>query len=103
MSLSLEDFTYEKAREYIGDPFQISFDDGVTLDLKLEDVVRLRDKHVDPRFKRDPFAMMFRGPVDRYAHQGTLPIRHERLGKMMIFIVPVAAEPAGVLYEAIFN
>ena len=31
------------------------------------------------------------------------PFAHEAMGKLDIFIVPVAREPAGIVYEAVFS
>ena len=104
MDLSkLSELTYENTREFAGDVFQIRFEDG-TLDLKLEEVEVLIEKHVNPRMARDTFALRFRGPQQPMLPQGTYAFHHEKLGgPLPIFIVPMSTSAAGVLYEAIFT
>jgi hypothetical protein len=99
----LRSLTYELVRQYVGDTFQIRIEGGPTIDLKLEEVILLMEKHLNPRMKRDAFAMHFRGPSEPRLGQSTFPIHHEKLGgPLHIFLVPIGAS-AGFLYEAIFN
>lgn len=49
------------------------------------------------------FSLFFRGPADTFAPQGTYTLEHERMGALEIFIVPVAREAQGFLYESVFN
>ena len=52
---------------------------------------------------RAPFSILFRGPVDRAVEQGSYALRHETMGELLLFLVPVGADENGVRYEAIFN
>ncbi len=49
------------------------------------------------------FSLFFRGDKNFMLPQGTYQMRHERLGTMMLFIVPTALEADGYKYEAVFN
>lgn len=100
----LRSLTCEEARDLVGSRFQVRFDDGLTVDLQLEEVVLVMEKHVSPQMHRDAFAMHFRGPRNQQLQQGTYPIVHDTLGgPLPMFIVPIAVEQPGVLYEAIFS
>ena len=99
----LRELTYENTRELAGEVFQIRFTDG-TLDVKLEEVEVLIEKHVNPRMTRDTFALRFRGPQQPMLPQGTYAFHHEKLGgPLPMFIVPMSTSAVGVLYEAIFT
>lgn len=49
------------------------------------------------------FSLFFRGPAKYVLQQHTYPLEHEALGLQHIFLVPVAREGDGYLYEAVFN
>lgn len=52
---------------------------------------------------RAPFSLLFRNCSSFLFPQGTYGMRHGRMGDVGIFIVPVAQERGGFLYQAIFN
>jgi hypothetical protein len=54
---------------------------------------------------REPFSLLFRGPVAPALGQGLYPMTHGALGSLTIFIVPVGPGPdgKGPRYEAVFN
>ena len=49
------------------------------------------------------FSILFRGPADRFIPQRMVKLRHERLGEMQIFLVPVGQDKEGFQYQAVFN
>ena len=50
---------------------------------------------------RQAFTLLFRCPVP--APQGTYALRHQALGVLEIFLVPIAQDGAGVQLEAVFS
>jgi len=52
---------------------------------------------------RAPFSLLFRNTATVLFPQQIYPMRHPRLGEIGIFLVPIAQERAGFLYQAIFN
>lgn len=52
---------------------------------------------------REPFVLLFRNSAAIVFAQQIYGMKHPRLGEIGIFIVPVAREQAGFLYEAVFN
>ena len=95
--------TYEQAQTYVGQKFQIRFEDGSTMDLILEHVELLMEKHINQRMKRDAFSMQFRGPMEPALRQSIYPLHHEELGPLTIFLGPLSRGASGYLYEAVFN
>ena len=51
----------------------------------------------------EAFSVFFLGPTDCFMPQGIQKIRHEQLGELEIFLVPVAKTKDGFEYEAAFN
>ena len=56
-----------------------------------------------PNAHRKPFSIILRAPRDRRLPQKIYKVRHEALGEMEIFLVPVAVDEKGYHYEAVFN
>lgn len=52
---------------------------------------------------RAPFSLLFRNGSPFLFPQKTYVMRHERIGEVGIFLVPVAQERQGFLYQAVFN
>jgi hypothetical protein len=52
---------------------------------------------------RQPFSLVFAGPLDPQLPQATYALAHERLGELAIFLVPIARDADGVRYEAVFG
>ena len=103
--MNLEDFTAEGLRPHVGSPFHVQFDDGRVVDLVLEEVSVVNEKHVSPRQKRDSFSLYFVGPENVYMNQSTYSITHDELGgPWLMFIVPIGRRPNGAFqYEAAFT
>ncbi len=57
----------------------------------------------DERMARPPFSLLFRNTAAFLFPQQIYPMRHPRVGEVGIFLVPVAQEQAGFLYQAVFN
>lgn len=52
---------------------------------------------------RAPFSLLFRNSSAFLFPQQIYQLRHTRLGEVGVFLVPVARERDGFLYQAIFN
>ncbi|KGI79265.1 DUF6916 family protein [Oleiagrimonas soli] len=52
---------------------------------------------------RDPFALLFRNEAAILFPQRIYQMHHEATGPFGIFLVPIAREQAGFLYQAVFN
>jgi hypothetical protein len=101
--IDLTQFTHENTQQYIGETFRVDFPNGV-LDLKLEAIIVLMEKHLNPRMKRDAFSWQLRGRADMMAPQNTYVLQHPNFPEgLPLFIVPIGRTEEGVLYEAVFN
>lgn len=103
MTVKLQDFTHENTQQYTGETFTLLFDNGLTIELVLERVTAMMEKHVHPRMTRDTFAWHLRGPRTPLLPQNTYVMSNEKLGQLKIFIVPIEAAHDHAIYEAIFN
>ncbi|MDH5833380.1 DUF6916 family protein [Luteimonas kalidii] len=52
---------------------------------------------------RAPFSLVFRNASPLLFPQQTYRMQHPRLGELDIFLVPVAQDRDGFLYQAVFN
>ena len=52
---------------------------------------------------RAPFSLLFRNTAACLFPQRIYPMRHPRIGEVGIFLVPIAQEREGFLYQALFN
>jgi hypothetical protein len=52
---------------------------------------------------REPFTLLFLNRAPVLFPQQIYPMRHPRLGEVGIFLVPIAQNRDGFVYEAVFN
>jgi hypothetical protein len=102
--MDLRELTAENTKPLVGTTFRLEFSDGKSLELTLDRVQVLYEKH-SSRMKRDSFGMYFVGPPDIYIKQGMYPTFHETLGgPLPIFYVPIQRRQDGCFeFEAIFT
>ena len=53
--------------------------------------------------RRAPFSLLFRSGSPIVLPQRTYRLKHARLGSIEVFLVPVARDRSGILYQAIYN
>jgi len=78
--MKLEDFTADLVRAHVGTNFHVTLDDGQVVELLLEEVKVVEEKHVKPRQNRDSFILYFVGPDNLYMSQATYNVAHDELG-----------------------
>ena len=86
----------------IGDDFVVDSDIELTLVLTEAKPLLSRPDDSGPDAERS-FSLLFRGPNETPFEQQTVILRHHALGEFAIFLVPVAQDEDGRLYEAIYN
>ena len=102
--MNLEDFTADTLRSHVGSNFHVTLEDGQVVELLLEEVNVVVEKHVSPRMNRDSFSLYFVGPDNLYMSQATYNLSHDALGgPWAVFVVPVGRRGAPFLYEAAFT
>ena len=95
-TLTLEHFT-----PCIGSEFACPTPDGGAYLLTLREAESAG--HSRAKEARQPFSLIFLGPLEPVLAQGTYSLEHPTLVTLPIFIVPVGRETAGVCYQAIFS
>lgn len=77
-----------------GSTFTLPFDDGLVVNLTLETIETK---------SAERFTLCFHGPPEHPLRQATYLMDHEVLGRLGIFLVPIAQDANGFQYEAVFN
>ena len=84
----------------VNEAFVAQLGDG-TVDFQLVEARSLPARA--PEGFRSPFSLLFRNCAAVVLPQQTYRMRHARLGEVGIFLVPVAMERGGFLYQAVFG
>lgn len=95
----IEAFTAETFAVLVGDEFRVHDDHGRVLELRLAAAVPVG---LAPERGREPFSILFRGPVAPILPQRTYAVDHDALGRFDLFLVPLGPDDAGARYEAVF-
>jgi hypothetical protein len=98
----IEDFTPATFSELVGEPFELSLDDGSAFELEVVSVTPA-PTHPGEARQREPFAVVFRGPVEPVLPQRIYAFEHEAVGAFELFIVPIGPDGSGMQYEAVFG
>jgi hypothetical protein len=92
--------TEEEFRKHLNTKFRIAGDTPIELELT-EVKGYLSAAHEQAGMER--FSAFFDGPDDRVLPQQVYPLEHDSMGRLELFLVPIAKEDKGVRYEAVFN
>ena len=85
--------------ENLNTKFSITFDEK-TVELEL---VEIKPYGNGPDSSMERFSIYFEGPAQPQLPQQTYQMDHELMGRVEIFIVPIAGDEKVVRYEAVFN
>jgi len=98
----------------LNDAFHIKLPDSKELTVELIQVNRFgegktgkgksrKDRYKEDNGKREPFSILFRGPLQVYLPQSIYTVEHPKMGRIDIFLVPVGPDKKGMLFEAVFT
>jgi hypothetical protein len=76
--------------------------DPEDVELELVEVKRYEGGNHDQE-AMESFSIFFNGPPNPLLAQQTYSVEHARMGTFDLFIVPIARQPDGYHYEAVFN
>ena len=93
--------TYETFSPHLNSTFALALGES-GVDLTLTEATR-QPARPFPGMFREPFSLIFRSSSQVVLPQRVYPFRHAAMGKFEMFIVPVAREPTGIVYQAVFN
>jgi hypothetical protein len=87
----------------IGTSYDVEVGPSTTLELTLVKASPLSEVSRNPGSDRDPFSLMFHGPLEPILPQGIYRFIREESGGMDIFIVPIGPDKGEMRYEAVFT
>lgn len=99
--MDFADLTVKTARGHVGDPFTLGLNDGSTLELILDEVAELSTGPGEA--SAASFSVTFRGPSEPMLSQGTYGLSHRKTEPQPVFLVPIANNADGTVYEAVFT
>ncbi len=92
--------TFEMFSDKVDQTFVLDEPDAPPIELKLIEATPITNY---TRAARAPFSLLFTTRGDLILPQRLYRLRHEALGTLTIFIVPIAKAGGAVTYQAIFN
>lgn len=101
----LETVTVDTFRPLLGSAFGIVVDESRRFEAELEAVEAAGAQAADAARAaggREPFSIVFRGPVEPVLPQRIYRLEHSELGELELFLVPIAQAADGTRYEAVF-
>lgn len=98
----LAELTAELFAPHVGEAFAVrpAGQPELRLELELAEARRLRDASTGEG--RAPFVLTFSGPPEQLLTQQIVPLEHASLGRLELFLVPLALDAGGARYEAVF-
>lgn len=98
----MELLTLDHFARHIDETFSAVMNDG-EIPFVLVEARALNSSQVVPGAARVPFSLLFRNGSAFLFPQQTYVMRHAGIGEVGIFLVPIAREREGFLYQAVFN
>lgn len=97
----IEKATCETFAECGAKEYRVKLGDGASLTLELAEAspIALPER----AGQRKQFSLLFKGPAEPILAQGIYGLENDELGRLDLFLVPVAADEEGVDYEAVFT
>ena len=95
----MAELTLKTFEPLVGDAFVIRAADGA-IDAVLTEAASAGDANGAPR---EPFSLVWRGPLDAPLQQGLHQVEHPSLEPEVMFLVPIGRTADGLDYQAIFN
>ena len=92
--------TIELFNDKVGQTFALDEADAPAIPLTLTEAKPLRNY---ANAKREPFSLLFTSQGDFVLPQRMYGLRHEVLGPLSIFLVPLSHQGGVTTYQAIFN
>jgi len=89
---------HEEFSKHLNTTFRIYVNETETVESELSSV---SERMVSPRQER--FSIVFRTSNDFFLGQGMRRFDHDQMGSFDLFIVPIARDDEGTLYESVFN
>jgi hypothetical protein len=101
----LDKLTSTDFSDLLNQHFQVGLESGPLIETELVSVTMLGHGTAKAQTAdaREPFSLLFRGPLTPILPQQIYQFDHPSLGNFPLFIVPVGPDGVGMRYEAIFT
>jgi hypothetical protein len=96
--MDLKDVRHEHFAKLVGERFRVPLGADGEVELELTEAEKLSGERPD-----NAYSIVFRGPLDAFLEQRTYDMEHDALGRLSIFLVPIAERKEGFLYQAVFT
>ena len=94
--------TQESFSQHINTKFRVDLETPRPVELELISVKGYQsDANEQQGMER--FTALFLGPPDLFLPQQTYPLRHDEMGDLNVFLVPIGRDESGFRYEAVYN
>lgn len=94
--------TPEDFEPCVGQTFTVKTQGAGVLELELIEVKPLGAVDTAAGI-RQPFSLLFRGPLEPMLEQQTLHMENSTLGELALFLVPIGPDDEAMLYDVTFN
>ncbi len=94
------ELTHELFARHLGETFKLMLESGDSMDFELIEAELSRMPSAQEG--RAPFALVFRGSPDVVLPQRIYDLKHETMGDLSLFLVPIGPAEQGMQYEAVF-
>ena len=101
--IDLSTLTLDSFTPHVGTPFLLNHSEHQETFTLVE--AKAANAHDHPMKKRDPFSLFFHGNrADVQFDQQILPLKHEAMGELALFLVPITRNEDGTIrYQAVFS
>lgn len=96
----LDDVNVDTFAGRVGELFHVSLGDAEAIAVELREVTAVGRPYREGG--RAPFSLVFVGPGEPVLPQQIYALDHDALGRLDIFLVPIAQDESGTSYEATF-
>jgi hypothetical protein len=97
-ALPLDLLTAEDFRPHLGTSYKLT-EESAELEL-----IEVTEQQGATRLgSRVSFSVLFRGPSQPVLEQRIRRLQHDSMGVLELFLVPIARDAGGVVYEAVFT
>lgn len=96
--------TEKEFSKHVNTKFRLNVDAQNPIELELVEVkgYPYKDQY-NEELGMERFSLHFYGPGNIYIPQATYNLTHDSMGELTLFLVPLAHNERGFLYEAVFN
>jgi hypothetical protein len=99
----VEKLTLEIFSPLVQSQFKVQVSPTQTAALELVSASEIKSPGLAGNLVQEAFSLLFAGPENQWLAQGSYLFAHERLGKFILFIVPVGKQAGLIQYQAVFN